>query len=58
MEYVIEPMKICLSCYLTGFLRSEEGVRMTRLIFGICNVYIHKILNSFYMGCIWELLEN
>ena len=27
-------------------------------MFTICNVYINKMLSSFYMGCIWELLEN
>ena len=40
MEYAIEPMEICLSCYLTGFLRSEEGVRMTCLIFGTYTKYL------------------
>ena len=27
-------------------------------MFTICNVYVNKMLSSFYMGCIWELLEN
>ena len=27
-------------------------------MFTICNVYINKMLSSFYMCCIWELLEN
>ena len=27
-------------------------------MFTIYNVYINKMLSSFYMGCIWELLEN
>ena len=27
-------------------------------MFTICNGYINKILSSFYMGYIWELLEN
>ena len=27
-------------------------------MFTICHVYINKMLSSFYMGCIWELLEK
>ena len=27
-------------------------------MFTICNVYIHKMLSSFYVGCIWELQKN
>ena len=31
MEYAIEPVEICLhkACYMTRFLRIEEGVRIT-----------------------------
>ena len=60
MEYAIEPVEICLhkSCYITPFLRFKEDVRITCYMFSVCNIYVHKMLNSFYTVCIWKLLKN
>ena len=60
MEYAIEPMQICLhkSCYTTRFweLRKVLELRVTCLMFGICNFHIHKMFNSLlYLGTFGKL---
>ena len=32
-------------------------LHVTCLMFSVCNIYIYKMLNSFYMVCIWKLLK-